>query len=140
MDKPCLNNKDEYPDDEVLSRHLGGAQRAWDSFFAFLKENHPSFATEWRYYNDGKSWLCKVTHKKKTVCWVSVWERLFKTTFYFPDRAEELIAASELEREYVEQFVHGKKYGKIRGVTVEIKKAGDLKATKILIEIKGQVK
>ena len=140
MDKPCLNNKDEYPDDEVLSRHLGGAKRAWDSFFAFIKEDHPSFATEWRYYNDGKSWLCKITQKKKTVCWVSVWDRLFKTTFYFPDRAEELIAASELDKEYVDQFVNGKKYGKIRGVTVAIKKSADLKATKILIGIKGQVK
>jgi hypothetical protein len=140
MDKPCLNNKDEYPDDDVLSRHLGGAKCAWDSFFAFLKEDHPSFATEWRYYNDGKSWLCKVIQKKKTVCWVSVWDRLFKTTFYFPDRAEELIATSELAREYVDQFVHGKKYGKIRGVTVAIQKSADLKATKILIGIKERVK
>lgn len=140
MDKPCLNDKDEDPNDEVLNRHLGTAKRAWDSFHAFLKEDHPSFVTEWRYYNDGKSWLCKVTQKKKTVCWVSVWDRLFKTTFYFPDRAEELIAASELEKEYVDQFVNGKKYGKIRGVTVEIKKPSDLKATKILIGIKEQVK
>ena len=140
MDKPCLNDKDEYPDDEVLSRHLGGAKRAWDAFLAFLKEEHPSFATEWRYYNDGKSWLCKVTQKTKTICWVSVWDRLFKTTFYFPDRAEELIAASEIEKEYVDQFVNGKKYGKTRGVTVEIQKPTDLKATKILIDIKEQVK
>ena len=22
---------------------------------------------EWRYYQDGKSWLCKITHKKKTI-------------------------------------------------------------------------
>ncbi|HSV99139.1 MAG TPA: DUF3788 family protein [Sedimentisphaerales bacterium] len=140
MDKPCLTDQDEYPDDEVLIRHLGGVKRAWDSFFAFLKENHPSFVTEWRYYNDGKSWLCKVTQKKKTVCWVSVWDRLFKTTFYFPDRAEELIVASKLAREYIDQFVNGKKYGKIRGVTVEIKKLADLKATKTLIDIKEQIK
>ncbi|MGE5294751.1 MAG: DUF3788 family protein [Solirubrobacterales bacterium] len=140
MDKPCLTNKDEYPDDEVLSRHLGGVKKTWDSFLAFLKESHPSFVTEWRYYNDGKSWLCKLTNKKKTVCWISVCDGLFKTTFYFPDRAEELIAASELEKEYIDQFVNGEKYGKIRGVTVLIKKLADLKATKILIDIKGQVK
>jgi len=140
MDQPCLINKDEYPDDDVLSRHLGAVKRAWDSFVAYLEESHPSFGREWRYYHDGKRWLCKITDKKKTVCWVSVYHRLFKTTFYFPDRAEDAIAASALTREYVDQFVQGKKYGKIRGVTVAIKKPTDLKATKVLIEIKGQVK
>jgi len=140
MDRPRLNDENEYPDDAVLSRHLGGVKNAWDSFIAYVKECHPSFSTEWRYYKDGKSWLCKITQKKKTVCWVSVWDRLFKTTFYFPDRAEELIAGSELTKEYIDQFVNGKKYGKIRGVTVAIKKLADLKATKILIGIKEQVK
>jgi len=140
MDKPCLINKDEYPDDEVLSRHLGAVKRTWDSFVAFLEENHPSFSREWRYYNDGKSWLCKITKKKKTVCWVSVYDRLFKTTFYLSDRAEDLIVASELTKDYIDQFIHGKKYGKIRGITVAIRKPTDLKATKVLIDIKEQVK
>jgi len=140
MDKPCLNDKEEYPDDEVLSRCLGRGKRAWDTFLALLKESYPSFSGEWRYYNDGKSWLYKVTKKKKTICWVSVYPRLFKTTFYFPDRAEEFLTASPLKKEYVDQFIHGKRYGKIRGVTVDVKKPTDLSATKILIDIKEQVK
>jgi hypothetical protein len=140
MEKPCLNDKNEYPDDEVLSRELGKAKGAWDSFIAFLKESHPSFCGEWRYYNDGKRWLYKITKKKKTICWVSVWPGLFKTGFYFPERAEDLIKMSKLKKEYIEQFIHGKRYGKTRGVTVEIKKPTDLNATKTLIEIKEQVK
>lgn len=140
MGKPCLNDKDEYPNDEILDRELGKAKGAWDSFVAFLEESHPLFSGEWRYYNDGKSWLYKITKKKKTVCWVSVYPNMFKTAFYFPDRAEDLIKASKLKKEYVEQFVHGKRYGKIRAMTVEIKKSADLNATKTLIEIKEQVK
>jgi len=140
LGKPCLNNQDEYPDDAVLRRHLGGGKRAWDAFVALVRESYPSFSAEWRYYHDGKSWLYKVTNKKKTVCWVSVYPHLFKTTFYFPDRAEDLITASELKREYVDQFLHGKRYGKIRGVTVPIRKAADLNATKTLIDIKEQVR
>lgn len=140
MDKLCLNDKDEYPDDDVLSRHLGKAKAMWDSFMDSIKESYPSFAGEWRYYNDGKSWLHKITRKKTTICWVSVFPGTFKTTFYFPDRAEELITASKLKKDYVDQFVHGKKYGKIRGVTVEIKKPADLKAVKMLIEVKEQMK
>ncbi|MBN2020173.1 MAG: DUF3788 family protein [Sedimentisphaerales bacterium] len=140
MEKPCLNDKNEYPDDEVLSRYLGKVKNAWDSFIVFLNENHPSFSREWRYYNDGKSWLYKITKKKKTICWVSVYPRMFKTAFYLPDRAEDLIKAGGPGKKYIDQFIHGKRYGKIRAVIVEIKKTADLNATKTLIEIKEQVK
>jgi len=140
MEKPCLNDKNEFPNDEILSRYLGEVKNVWDAFINFINESYPSFSGEWRYYNDGKSWLYKLTKKKKTVCWVSIYHNMFKTTFYFPDKAEELITKSRLTKEYIDQFVYGKKYGKIRGITVEIKKATDLKATKTLIEIKEQVK
>ena len=98
-----------------------------------------SFSGEWRYYKDGHNWLFKVTKKKKTVCWVSVWEQMFKTTFYFSEKAHDLITSSDLPRKYIDQFVHGKTYGKIKGVTVEIKDVSDLNATKILIDIKEQL-
>jgi len=57
MERPCLNDKDEFPDDEVLSRYLGKVKTVWDSFMDFLEESYPSFTGQWRYYNDGKSWL-----------------------------------------------------------------------------------
>jgi hypothetical protein len=140
MEKPCLNDKDEYPDEEVLSRALGKVKPAWDAFLDFIHERYPAFSGQWRYYRDGKSWLYKLTKKKQTICWVSVYHGSFKTTFYFSDKAEELITASKLKREYIDQFIHGKRYGKIRGITIEIKKPTDLKATKTLIEIKEQVR
>lgn len=140
MEKPCLNNSDEYPDDEVLGRCLGEAKTTWDSFLALINEDHPSFSAEWRYYKDGKSWLYKVTKKKKTICWVSVRSGAFKVGFYFSDKAEELITASKLKKAYVEQFLHGKRYGKIRAVTVVVKKVADLKAISTLIGIKEQLK
>jgi hypothetical protein len=140
MERPCLNDKDEYPNDEVLGRYLGNAKSAWDSLVDFIKESYPSFSGEWRYYNDGKRWLYKLTRKKHTICWISVWDGAFKTTFYFPDKAAELMAASELKKEYIDQFLHGKKYGKIRGIAVEIRKPADLDATRALIGIKERLK
>jgi len=138
--KPCLNDNDEFPDDKVLSRCLGKVKPTWDSFQVLLDETYPSFAAEWRYYRDGNNWLYKVTKKKKTVCWVSVWISAFKATFYFPDRAEEPITTSRLKKEYIEQFLHGKRYGTIRGVTVTVKKLSDLVSIKKLIAIKEQLK
>ena len=140
MEKPCLNNKVEFPTDEVLSRYLGEVKSTWDSFIDFINESYPLFSGEWRYYNDGKSWLYKLTKKKKTICWISVYQHKFKTTFYFPDRAEELITKSNLDKEYIDGFVNGKRYGKIRGITVEIKRLADLDTTKTLIVIKEQLK
>ena len=140
MEKPCLNNQDEYPDDEVLSRYLGKVKNTWDSFVDLLDESYPSFSREWRYYKDGKNWLYKITKKKKTICWISVYPNMFKTTFYFPDKAEDLITASKLKKEYIDQFIYGKRYGKIRAITVEIKKSTDLNTTKSLMEIKEQLK
>ena len=141
MEKPCLSNPDQFPDDEVLSGCLGKAKAAWDSFLSVLVEGYPAFAAEWRYYRDGKSWLYKVTKKKKkTICWVSVWAGAFKVAFYFADKAEELIASSKLKKEYIDQFVHGRRYGKIRGVTVTVTKTADLRAIRTLIDIKEQLK
>ena len=139
-EKPCLNDRDEFPDNEVLSRYLGKVKPVWDTFLALLDESYPSFSAEWRYYRDGNNWLYKVTKKTKTVCWVSVWANAFKATFYFADRAEEPIVTSTLKEEYVEQFLHGKRYGKIRGVTVTVKKSSDLASIKKLIAIKEQLK
>ncbi len=61
-------------------------------------------------------------------------------TFYFSDKAEELIASSKLKKEYIDQFTLGQRCGKIRGVTVTVKKATDLKAIRTLIDIKEQLK
>lgn len=140
MSNLCLNNKEEYPTDEVLASHLGDAKPAWDVFMDMLEKDFPEISHEWRYYNDGKSWLCKVTKKKKTVCWVGVFDKHFKTTFYFTDKAADLIADSKLSKKYKDQFKDGKYYGKIKGIPVEIKKPSDLKDTRTLIGIKEQLK
>ena len=140
MENRCLNDVNEYPDDKVLSRCLGKVKQTWDTFMDLLNVSYPSFSGQWRYYNDGKSWLYKLTKKKKTICWISIYPDKFRTTFYFGDKAEDLIVNSNLKKEYIDQFVQGKKYGKIRGITVMIKKSADLNATKKLIEIKEQLK
>ena len=140
MEKPHLKDKNEFPNNEVLSNILGKTKSTWDAFHSFLKENHVLFTGEWRYYNDGKSWLYKLTKKKKTICWISVYPNKFKTTFYFPDRAEELIKNSKLKKEYIDLFINGKRYGKTRGLTIDINNINNLNATKILINIKEQLK
>jgi len=89
--KPVIDDKNKYPNTKILTMHLGNSMNAWNAFIDLLKSAYPLISTEWGYYIDGKSWLFKVTKKTKTICWVSVWNRYFKVTFYFNNKAEEIL-------------------------------------------------
>ena len=140
MEEPVLRDSDEYPSDEVLQRHLGRAMASWRALVAYVDEHDPALSGEWRYYKDGKSWLYKATYKKLTLCWAAVFRGKYKTTCYFPDRAESLITASKLPKTYIDQYLNGHRYGKTRGITVEVRKLADLKATKECMAIRLRVK
>lgn len=140
MDRPCLNDPGEFPGDDALARELGKAKAAWDAFLAMLRQDYPAFAAEWRFYPDGKSWLCKVTLKGKTVCWVSVWKRFFRVAFYLTPRAEPLVRCSGLDESLKEGFLHPAKEARLRPVAVEVCFASSLAAVRELIDIKLKAK
>ena len=140
MEEPVLRDAEEYPSDDVLRRHLGRAMASWQALMAYVEEHDPALSGEWRYYKDGKSWLYKVTYKKLTLCWAAVFRGSFKTTCYFPDRAEPAITGSKLPKTYIDQYLNGRRYGTTRGITVEVRKVADLKATREMMEIRMRVK
>jgi hypothetical protein len=137
---PALNDPNVLPSGAVLSRQLGPAKAAWSAFMAMLKNNRPRLTSEWRYYNDGKSWLCKVTLQTTTICWVSVWDKFFKVAFYLNTRAEELVRVSSLDKALKQGFLHPVETNKSRAIRVEVRKKSDLNAVEELIEIKLKVK
>jgi len=140
MERPALNDAQEFPDDKVLARQFGAAKTAWDAFSALLAATTPPLAAEWRFYNDGRSWLCKVTTKAKTVCWVSAWKKFFKVSFYFTAKAEAAISQSTLDEAIKYTFLHPKGKCSLRPVTTEVRKKSDLKPIEELIRIKLQAK
>jgi hypothetical protein len=140
MDRPVLNDPAVFPSDEVLAGHLGQAYRAWPAFLELLKSSFPAASFEWRYYNDGKSWLGKVTQKSKTLCWVAVWDRVFSCAFYLNDKAEPLVRAASLGEAMKEAFFSSAGKTKFRHIRVEVKKKGDLAAVKEMLEIKLKLK
>jgi hypothetical protein len=140
MDQPVLSDKTQFPAEEIIFSHLGKTKNIWVSFFEYLHENHPDIISEWRYYNDGKSWLMKNTRKKKTVFWLSIIKGSFRITFYFTERAAKAIAGSTIPAEMKKQFKEGKQFGKIRGLTVVFKYKKDIETAKALLAIKLSVK
>jgi hypothetical protein len=136
MEDPVLTNKNQFPTDEVVFSHIGESKLCWEELFNYTRTNYPEFSEQWRYYNDGKNWLLKVVKKSKTVFWVSVTNGSFRTTFYFGDKAETSVLESSISEDLKDSFKNGKRYGKIRGITAEIKAETDLKNVHELIRVK----
>lgn len=140
MEPQVLNNKDQFPTEEIIFSHIGKTKALWCSLFEHINSAYPDFNGEWRYYNDGKSWLFKLQKKKQTIFWLSITKGSFRTTFYFPIRVEQQILESPISDELKEQFAGGKNYNKIRGLTITYKNKKDVEYAKALIGIKLSIK
>ena len=140
MGTPILSDPSQFPTDKIIFSHLGKAKALWQVLFRFIADAHPDFTQEWRYYRDGKSWLMKVQHKKKTVFWLSILKGAFRTTFYIHEKAEKLVEESAISQELKAQFRNAEGSGKLRGVRVVYKNKKDVESAKELIGMKLRVK
>jgi hypothetical protein len=140
MEEKVLTDKNIFPTEEVIFSHIGKSKIYWKSIFEHIHTNLPDISEEWRYYNDGKSWLLKVTRKKKTIFWLSIYKDLFRITFYFGNKAEPVIMESSISDRLKEEFKNGKSYGKIRGITIAISSDKDIESVKSLINVKLSLK
>jgi len=140
MDKPLLSDKEQVPTEEIIFSHIGKSRIHWETIFEHIHKNYPEFIGEWRYYNDGKRWLLKTTKKSKTIFWLSVMKDSFTITFYFGDKAEPVILAGAISDSIKDSFQNGKRYGKIRGITVQVQSGDDVDNVKSLIKIKLSIK
>ncbi len=98
-----LKNENIYPDDKVLQDVLGDSYKAFKKLLQLYENNEMTH--EWRYYRDGKAWLCKVQKKKRTIVWMSAWKGYMQATVYFPLRLLEKVyelAISETARQKIE--------------------------------------
>jgi hypothetical protein len=140
MDKIVLTDKTQFPTEEIIFFHLGKSKVLWESVFNFIHTNYPDFSEQWNFYNDGKSWLMKITKKSKTIFWLSVIPGSFKITFYFSDKAETAIMESGISSELKAEFKEGKRFGKIRGLTLLMNYKNNIEYVKELISIKLKIK
>jgi hypothetical protein len=135
-----LTDKQIYPSDEIIFSVIGEKQIFWRELMHYMSGNYKESSGQWNYYNDGKRWLYKMVYKKKTIFWIGILEETFRVTFWFSDKAEPLIAESDLPEIVKEQFRLSKKYGSIRAVTVKINIEADIGNVKKLILIKSKIK
>ena len=114
METQLLKNPDIVPSDDVLKNVLGNnVYEIFESYINTITGAEYGLIFEWKYYNDGKSWLCKIIHKKKTVHWLSAWEGCFKIAFYFTEKHLERIAALDISEKIKEDFCKTKPAGRL---------------------------
>jgi hypothetical protein len=141
-EKEIINFSDRnvIPTDEYVFSLLGARKELWQKVIKAALENYPGAAGGWNYYNDGKQWLYKMVFKKKTLFWARVEDDSFRITFYFGDKAEPLIAASDLPLSMKEGFKTAKKYGAIRPISFIVNEHSDVEIVIKLMEIKNKLK
>ena len=121
METPSLRDPNLFPSKEVLEQELGNSYQAFQELIKSITDNNLGLSIEWRYYRDGKAWLCKATYKKKTVFWLSVWDKYFKTTFYFTERHRAGIEALDIEEQIKIDFRSKKLIGKLVPLTISVR-------------------
>ena len=126
METMGLADENTFPDEGVLRSVLGSAFEVYEEFTGNIQADDYGLACIWRFYKDGKRWLCKVTHKKKTILWLSVYEGCFKVTFYFTDKSGAGIPDLDIDDAIRDGFSSVKPIGKLKPVTLTLNERGQL--------------
>jgi hypothetical protein len=135
-----FSDKEVKPTDEIIFSIIGDKKKLWQSIMGYISDNYKDMTGSWNYYNDGKQWLFKMVQKKKTIFWLAVMKDTFRVTFYFGDKAEPVILASDIPESVKDDFTGGRHYGRIRAITTKMAAQSDVETIKKLIDIKTRIK
>ena len=140
MDKPLLNDPAVPPSPEVLKNALGASYKVYEKTLAAITGEPYGLVPEWRYYNDGKAWLCKMVFKKKTIFWLSVWDGFFKAGFYFVERHCQGIHELEIDDRIRQELKKAKPFGTLYPVSMSITRPDQIPDLLKLIDYKKKLK
>ncbi len=137
--RQLLRNPEQIPNEElfeeILPKQLLQSYKEIDKIIADF-----GLFIEWRYYNDGKVWLCKITGKKKTIVWISLWENLIKSSFFFTEKNRSGVESLSIDPKIKTSFSKEKSIGKLTPLILEIENIAELDDFKKIIEYKLSLK
>jgi hypothetical protein len=119
-EKPILNNPDISPDQGILQEALKDRMILYTDLIGALTSAPLGLTHEWRYYRDGKAWLCKVVDRKKTILWLSVFDGYFKVAFYFSAKAGEGIGQLAIDDRLKVAFQKAAFIGKVKPLIIHV--------------------
>jgi hypothetical protein len=138
LDPILFTDRNVYPTDDYIFSIIGEKKIFWQSIMNHMSSVYKDSEGQWNFYNDGKRWLFKMVYKKKTIFWAAILSGSFRITFYFGNKAENVIENSDLPGNIKEEFKTAKRYGLIRPVTLIVNDNADVDNILKLISIKSK--
>ena len=124
INKIELNDPNIYPDDEILKMTLKNGYSVYKRLLQLFDANEIVY--DWKYYRDGKAWLCKVEKKKRTIVWMSAWNGYMKATIYFPPKYIDGIYSLEISEMKKQEIQNTKNVGKSKPCMFDLKSMIDI--------------
>lgn len=129
-----LTDENTFPKESVLEKILG---RSYNAYQELLKlYDNSELTREWRYYRDGKAWLCKVQRKKRTIVWMSAWRGYMQATIYFPVRFLDDILKLKITQKTKDRIVNTPNVGNSKPCIFEIRNKESLKDFEKVMQFK----
>lgn len=140
MEPIVLTDPAIQPTDELVFSIIGENSVYWQQIVDYLYKNHFDITEEWRFYNDGKSWLYRTLRKKNTIYWIGVQKDNFRVSFWLSEKSIPMIEASDLPEHIKEEYRNTKPFNHSRCVTVIMGSQEDFENVLKLIELKLKIK
>jgi hypothetical protein len=134
INKKELRDPSVFPNEQVLKTILGKSFKAFCELLKLYDNNKMVY--EWRYYNDGKAWLCKVQKKKRTIVWMSAWKGYMQATIYFPEKYIKEVYKLDISEDTSEKIRKTKNVGKSKPCIFKIKNQKIIKEFNKVMQLK----
>lgn len=140
LEVQLLRDQALFPTRTVLNNALNDVYSIYVTLMNTITQTEYGLTHEWRFYNDGKSWLCKVSHKKKTVFWLSAWKGYIQIGFYFTEKHIETIATLDINEKIKNDFLQTKPIGKLLPMIFKISQEEQLADLLQVVKLKKSLK
>lgn len=127
-----------YPSEEVLKEVLDASYPVYLELLELCKNYQLNL--EWRYYNDGKAWLAKISLKKKTMIWMSAWTGFLKATIYIQEKYCDQLYQLNLTDDRIQFIQNTKNVGKSKPCMFDLKSPEILKELETVLIFKMSLK
>jgi hypothetical protein len=131
-----LDDKAVVPDDKQLEAAIGKSFKLWNDIRGHIFERYAKVVEEWKHSGKNYGWSWRAKQGKRALVYLIPQKGFFLAAFCFGDKAVEAVEASDVPEAIKEGLRTARKYAEGRGIRFEVRKAGDVKTIRMLLEIK----
>ena len=124
------------PNESMVEAAVADTYLLWKELLSHMRANYPDISGEWKNYGKQVGWTYSLKSKKRTLCYFIPKDGYFSTGFVLGDRAVSVAEGSNLPSEIIESILSARHYVEGRSFAVEVNKAADLEAVRLLLKIK----